>query len=105
MLHSFNPAVHVRAKERIATLLALYKPDGGRRLIEASEAFRTIERPSRMRGRAFCTMKRVPAALVRRFYGLVLPLFVQLVLSNSRSLHSRLQFRYGPRRPVMSMTA
>ena len=58
-----SSAVQVRAKERMAALLALYTTVPGNPFTPAIELFRMIDPPSFISGRAFCTVNKVPRTL------------------------------------------
>src|SRR6202042_2539460 len=64
IFRSFKSVVHVRANDRTAALLALYTLNAGLPVDATIEAFRMIEAPSRTRGRAFCTVNKIPLTFV-----------------------------------------
>ena len=64
MWRSLRSAVHERAKERTAALVALYTLNAGIPFIETIEALRMMEAPSFISGKAFCTVKRSPLTLL-----------------------------------------
>src|SRR4029077_17454738 len=66
ILRSFKSIVHVRANDRTAALVALYTLDAGLPLDATIEAFRMIDPPTGIRGRAFCTVNNRPLTLMSK---------------------------------------
>jgi hypothetical protein len=64
MRRCLRPAVHVRANERAAALVALYTLQDGKPLLATIYALRMMEAPSDNRGSAFCTVKSRPFTLM-----------------------------------------
>src|SRR3989454_5942879 len=63
MRRSFSSVVHVRANERTAAFVALYTLLAENPLLPTIDALRTIDAPSGISGRVFCTVNSRPFTL------------------------------------------
>jgi len=66
MRRSFSSVVHVRANERTAAFVALYTLLAENPLLPTIDALRTIDAPSGISGRAFCTVNSRPFTLMSK---------------------------------------
>src|SRR5262245_50074096 len=64
IFRAFRSAVHVRAKDRTAALVALYTLVASSPMIDATDAVRITEPPSGINGTAFWTEKSSPFTLL-----------------------------------------